>query len=78
LESRHAELPRGSRFDKHAALVALGKHLGLFVEKRIVENPGLANAVRFVDGPPRETREQWIERRHRELAEMGKPPLPLD
>jgi len=46
------------------ALELLGRHLGLFVPAPEVSvNVGLE----FVDRPPRETREQWLERRRKEL-----------
>jgi hypothetical protein len=62
-----------------SALVAKAKIAGLWIERADVRNPDLANTVKtFVDRPPRETREEWIARRNRELAGMGKPPLRSD
>jgi phage terminase small subunit len=48
------------------ALELLGKHLGMFVQvepRDLNVNLGLE----VIDRPPRETREQWVERRRREL-----------
>jgi phage terminase small subunit len=52
--------------DKLAALVAIGRHLGMFVD--VVSNPDVTQAmVKPVDAPPPETMEEWLERRRREL-----------
>jgi phage terminase small subunit len=52
--------------DKRAPLVDLGKHLGMFVERSESKTDvTLRNAV---DRPSRETREQWIARRSKELG----------
>ncbi len=45
----------------------LGKHIGMFVERSQSD----VTVHGAIDRPPDETREQWIQRRERELA--GKP-----
>lgn len=55
--------------DKRAALVDLGKHLGLFVGAPLAEqNINVNVKAELVDRPPRETYEEWNARRQRELA----------
>lgn len=51
--------------DKRAALVDLGKHLGMFIER--TENNTNMVITEMIDRPPQETREEWIARRNKEL-----------
>jgi hypothetical protein len=53
-------------FDKRAALVAIGEHLGMFRDDKAA---GTVNntQVNLVDMPPQETYKQWVARRTREL-----------
>jgi hypothetical protein len=60
--------------DKRAALVDLGKHLGLFVKPRGPVQPvNVRVGVELVDRPPRETFKQWEARRAAELRGTEKP-----
>jgi phage terminase small subunit len=52
--------------DKRAALVDLGKHLGMFVDRSEVKSEVVLTDM--IDRPPNETREQWLERRQKELG----------
>jgi phage terminase small subunit len=73
-DAREVKRVRFKLADKRAALVDLGKHLGLFVEPRAPVQPvNVRIGVELVDRPPRETFKQWEERRKRELAGNGKP-----
>ena len=63
-EAKVVEKVKFKLLDKRAALVDLGKHLGMFID-RVSSDVVIREAV---DRPPGETREQWIERRRRELA----------
>lgn len=52
--------------DKRAALVDLGRHLALFTDN--VKHGGEITHRDAVDRPPRETYEQWAQRRQSELS----------
>lgn len=53
--------------DKLGALTQIGRHLGMFTDK--TEHSGAVQHDHgFVDKPPPETREEWLERRSRELS----------
>jgi phage terminase small subunit len=69
--ARTVERIRFTLADKNAALVSIGRHLGMFVN--VVSSPDEPAALKkAVDAPPPETYEQWLERRNRELDGMGK------
>lgn len=53
--------------DKHAALVSLYRHLRPDTGKNGEQAPINLN-FQFIDAPPRETYEQWMARRGRELS----------
>lgn len=63
-EAREVKRTKFKLADKRAALVDLGKHLGMFIE-RTQSDVTVRDAI---DRPPAETREQWIARRRQELA----------
>lgn len=67
-ETKPVERVKFKLADKRAALVDLGKHLGMFVE-RSQSDVVIREAI---DRPPQETRDQWLARRQKEL---GRDPL---
>lgn len=58
--------------DKVGALTQIGRHLGMFVDRSEHSGPagGPVEHV-HVDRPPRETREEWLARRQRELGQAA-------
>ena len=50
------------------ALELLGKELGMFAQRPPGDEDNPAMLSVMVDRPPRETREEWLARRHRELG----------
>lgn len=53
--------------DKLGALTQIGRHLGMFTDKTEHSGPEGGPVQHVIDRPPNETREQWLERRRREL-----------
>lgn len=62
-EAREVKRTKFKLADKRAALVDLGKHLGMFVERSETTIIG-----ETIDRPPQETRDEWIARRQKELS----------
>ena len=54
--------------DKLGALTQMGRHLGMFTDRQELSGPEGGPLMLGVDRPPEETRDQWLERRQRELA----------
>lgn len=62
--------------DKVGALTQLARHLGMFNGEAAAGAAQLN--MMFVDRPPAETREAWLERRKRELIDVVAPARPAD
>lgn len=59
--------------DKVGALTQIGRHLGMFTDKtEMTGKDGGPVEHRVVDAPPNETREQWMERKRREMEEAAR------
>jgi hypothetical protein len=57
-----------------SALTLKAKLAGLWIERAEQRTPAVAEVLKkFVDAPPPETREQWLERRNRELDAIAPP-----
>lgn len=81
-EARPVKRMKFKLSDKQSALEKLGKALGMFKERHEHSGPGGGPIqTTAVDRPERETREEWLARRRRELgsvATLGSPTGPTD